>query len=408
MSHLLEDAYRKQGMLYGKLLSLGFDNQLRAVAENLTRDVVYSSEIEGIKLNVDEVRSSIARKLGLDNVNNTATSRYVDSVVSVMLEAISGYDRLLTKEMLCNWQAALFPAGSSEGIRIEVGKYRTNEEHIVSGMFGREKIHYIAPGPERLEHEMQQFIEWFNAPDDIGTIVRSAIAHLWFVSIHPFEDGNGRLARILSEILLARGERSDKLFYNVSSQINRDKKHYYNLLEKTQRGDGDVTDWVVWYVSILISAIEDADSAVSTVLNKSHFWQRAAVIPMNERQIRMLNLFLDGYEAKITSKTWASLAGCSKDTAIRDIQFLVANGVLCEVLPGAKRPNYAIIYDADDITHFFSNVALTPSEGKMYLTALYRGATPVRERVLPLDAELYARGDMSLSNLINKYFSYLL
>ncbi len=200
VSLLQEKVFRMQGLLYGRLSSLGFDSKLRAMAENLTYDVVYSSEIEGIRLNVDQVRSSIARKLGIENVKYTAPSHYVNSVVGVMLEAVQHYDMLLSKEKLCAWQAAFFPTGYSEGGQIEVGKYRTNEEHIVSGMFGREKIHYIAPSPDRVEEEMQKFLTWFDKDEPVSSVIRSAIAHFWFVSIHPFEDGNGRLARILSDM----------------------------------------------------------------------------------------------------------------------------------------------------------------------------------------------------------------
>ena len=403
---LLDDVCRKQGLLYGRLSSLGFDSKLKAMTENLTYDVVYSSEIEGIKLNVDEVRSSIARKLGIENVKYTAPSHYVDSIVSVMLDAMEHYDQELTKEKLCAWQAAFFPSGYSDGSQIEVGRYRTHEEHIVSGMFGREKIHYIAPSPNRIEKEMEQFFGWFNTEQPMSIVIRSAIVHLWFVSIHPFEDGNGRLARILSDMMLARGDKSEFRFYNVSSQINKDKKHYYAILEKTQRGDGDITEWIIWYVKTINASLEEAEAIVSTILNKSFFWQKVSGIPMTERQTQMLNLFLDGYEAKITSKTWADLAKCSKDTAIRDIQDLVEKNILCEDAPGAKRPSYSIVYDTEDITAFFTEVTIMYENEVPYLTALYKGKEQVHERMLPLDAERYGRGDLPLRNLLNKYCSY--
>ncbi len=310
VSTLQEVVFRKQGLLYGRLDSLGFNSKLRAMAENLTHDVVYSSEIEGIKLNVDQVRSSIARRLGIENVKYTAPSHYVDSVVNVMIDAVRHYDQPLSKEKLCAWQAAFFPTGYSEGSQIEIGEYRTNEEHIVSGMFGREKIHYIAPSPDCVEAEMQKFITWFDGEEPVSSVIRSAIAHFWFVSIHPFEDGNGRLARILSDMLLARGEQSDFRFYNVSSQINKDKNHYYDILERMQHGDGDITEWLVWYMQKLVAALDEAETRVTTILNKSCFWQKASSIPMTERQIQIINLFLEGDEAKITSKTWASLAKC--------------------------------------------------------------------------------------------------
>lgn len=407
LTALLEEVNRKQGLLYGRLASLGFDSKLKAMAENLTYDVVYSSEIEGIRLNVDEVRSSIARKLGIENIKQTTPSHYIDSVVAAMLDAVNHYDQLLTKEKICAWQAAFFPTGFSEGSQIEVGRYRTNEEHIVSGMFGREKIHYIAPSPERVDEEMAHFLDWFNSQEKINSVIRSAIAHFWFVSIHPFEDGNGRLARILSDMLLARADKSEFRFYNISSQINKDKNHYYDILEKTQHGDGDITEWICWYAHTLSVALDEAENIVSTVLNKSFFWQKASSIPLSRRQTDMLNLFLDGYEAKITSKTWASLAKCSKDTAIRDIQDLVDKDILREDIPGAKRPSYSIIYDQEDITAFFSEISIEQQNGNQYIKALYKGKLQVCERILPLDAERFEKGDLPLENLLAKYCSYL-
>ena len=407
LTALLEDVNRKQGLLYGRLASLGFDSKLKAMAENLTHDVVYSSEIEGIRLNADEVRSSIARKLGMENIRQVAPSHYIDSVVAVMLDAVNHYDQPLTKEKICAWQAAFFPTGFSEGSPIEVGQYRTNEEHIVSGMFGREKIHYIAPSPERVDEEMAHFLDWFNRQENVNSVIRSAIAHFWFVCIHPFEDGNGRLARILSDMLLARTDKSEFRFYNISSQINKDKKRYYDMLEKTQHGDGDLTEWIGWYARTLSVALDEAENIVSTTLNKSFFWQKVSSVPLSQRQTDMLNLFLDGYEAKITSKTWASLAHCSKDTAIRDIQDLVEKEILREDIPGAKRPSYSIIYDPEDITAFFSEIRIGRQDGVPFLKARYKGQRPVCERILPLDAERFEKGDLPLANLLSKYCSYL-
>lgn len=398
----LEDASRKQGLLYGRLSALGFDSQLSTMAENLTADLVHSSEIEGIRLNADEVRSSIARRLGIQNVKFTAPSHYVDSVVAVLMDAVEHFDRPLSKSILCGWQAAFFPSGYSEGSKIEVGQYRTHEEHIVSGMFGRERVHYIAPSPERVETEMSRFIQWFNSDEASPFIIRSAIAHLWFVSIHPFEDGNGRLARILSDMMLARGDNSRFRFYNVSSEINRDKRHYYEVLERTQHGDGDITEWLIWYVKTLSAALDSANELVSGTLNKTKFWQRLAPVQLNERQHATLNRFLGGYEAKITSKNWALMNHCSKDTAIRDIQDLVAKQVLREDVPGAKRPSYSIVYDQDDLTQVFSDIRIDDS----WLSAVYKGK-PVREHLLALDAARYEKGELTLRNLLDKYCSYL-
>lgn len=355
ISLLIEEASRKQGLLFGRLSGLGFDSKLKAMAENMTKDVVFSSEIEGIKLNADEVRSSIARKLGIDNVKYTAPSHYIDSVVAVMLDAVEHYDQPLTKEKLCGWQSAFFPSGYSEGSQIEVGQYRTHEEHIVSGMFGREKVHYIAPSPSRIEDEMDGFLAWFNQEHTTSSIIASAIAHFWFVSIHPFEDGNGRLARILSDMLLARGDKSELRFYNISSEINKDKKHYYEMLERAQKGDSDLTEWITWYAKTLIEALNEANNLVSTTLNKSFFWQN----------------------------------------------------ILREDVPGAKRPSYSIIYDSEQISGYFSNVRITEEAGRYHLKATFKERQNVEELILPLDAERYNLGELTLENLLNKYCSYL-
>lgn len=254
---------------------------------------------------------------------------------------------------------------------------------------------------------MAQFIDWFNSQENVNSVIRSAIAHFWFVSIHPFEDGNGRLARILSDMLLARADKSEFRFYNISSQINKDKNHYYDILEKAQHGDGDITEWICWYANTLSAALDEAENIVSTILNKSFFWQKTSFIPLSQRQTDILNLFLDGYEAKITSKTWATLAKCSKDTAIRDIQDLVEKDILREDIPGAKRPSYSIIYDPEDITAFFSEISVEEKNGNKYIKALYKGKIHVRERILPLDAKRFENGNLPLENLLAKYCSYL-
>lgn len=405
---LTELASRKIGLLYGRLNNLGFDNKLQAMAENLTHDVVQSSEIEGVSLNTEEVRSSIARHLGIDNVKYTAPSHYVESVVKVMLDAVEHYMQPLTKETLCRWQSAFFPTGYSDGFPVEVGCYRTHEEHIVSGIFGRERIHYIAPAPQLVENEMTKFIQWFNQPPSTSCIVQSGIAHLWFVSIHPFEDGNGRLARILSDILLAKSDKNEFRFYNISAEINRNKKQYYNILEQTQHGNGDITAWLTWYIKTLIASVEEAETSVNSILNKSFFWQRNASVIMTDRQTQVINQFLDGYEAKITSKTWAALGNCSKDTAIRDIQDLVTKGVLREEIPGAKRPCYSIVYDPEDLTSWFSDTRIEEENGTFYLLTTYKGKQKVRNRLLRLDAERYMKGNLSLQSLLNKYCAYLM
>lgn len=406
---LLDEVCREQGRLFGRLSGLGFDGQLKTMAENLVHDIVYSSEIEGIRLNVDEVRSSIARRLGIENVKNTQPSHYIDNVVAVMLDAMQNYDCPLSAETLCAWQAAFFPTGFSEGSQIEVGKYRTHEEHIVSGYLGRERVHYVAPSPERVPMEMDKFIAWFNRDENVSPVIRSAVAHLWFVSIHPFEDGNGRLARILADMMLARGDKSRFRFYNIATEINRDKKHYYDILEQTQRGDGNITEWIAWYLSTLLSAIRNAAMAVNAVLNKSLFWLQASSIPMSERQTQTLNKFLDGYEAKITTKNWATINKCSTDTANRDIQDLVSKGVLQEDVPGAKRPSYSIVNanTPNNLTSLFKDITVTTDETGSYLNAIFKDSINIRECILKLDAERYNTGDLPLEHLLSKYCSYL-
>lgn len=404
---LLDKVCRKQGLLYGRLADIGFNDQLEAMANSITKEVMGSSEIEGIRLNMDEVRSSVARRLGIEQVKATSPSHYVESVVAVMLDAINHYDQPLTHEKLCAWQSAFFPTGFSEGVSIEVGAYRTHEEHIVSGMMGREKVHYVAPPPQQVKQEMEQFLAWFNSNPPISAVVRAAIAHLWFVSIHPFEDGNGRLARILSDMMLARGDKNRLRFYNLSSEINRHKSHYYNLLERTQHGNGDITEWVEWMITMLGAALDDAQTAVGRVLHKSIFWKRAAQVNLNERQTQMLNLFLDGYEAKITTKNWASLAKCSTDTALRDLQQLTRQGLIAENVKGAKRPSYSIVFTPNDRTRLFSEIAVTEENGTHYLTARYQGTTQVRERITTLDAELYGKGQLPVAHLLDKYCAFV-
>lgn len=404
---VVEEVGRRQGLLIGRLRDVGFDERLRAVAENMVEDVASSSEIEGIRLNTDELRSSIAHRLGLEQVRYTAPSHYIDSVVGVMLAAVGDPWQELTDERLCAWQSAFFPFGVSEGSRIEVGRYRTHAEHIVSGVLGRERVHYVAPAPERVGEEMSRFLRWFNARGEDASVVRSAVAHLWFVAIHPFEDGNGRLARILSDMLLARADGSEGRLYNVAAQINKHKRQYYDILERTTTGDGDLTEWILWHARMLLAALADAEAMVSVVLSKSFFWRRVAAVPLSERQATVLNLFLDGYEAKITTKTWARLARCSKDTALRDIQQLAARGILREDVPGAKRPSYSIVYTDADLVPLFSDVRVVSEGNEYFLTAVCRGVRPVRERVSELDAERYAAGDLPLASLLGKYASFI-
>ena len=339
---LLEKACRAQGALSGRLRSLGFDDQLKRLAENAIVDVLRSSEIEGIAFNMDQVRSSVAKRLGIEMDSRRAPSRSIDAVVEVTLFAMEHYDTKVTHEILWGWQSAFFEGRFSKGSRIEVGKYRTCEEQVVSGMYGREKVHYEAPAPERILGEMEKFIEWFNGYDGKPWIIRSAIAHFWFVSIHPFEDGNGRLARILGDMQLSRGEQSNARFYSMSSQINNDRKEYYRILKLTQSGNGDITQWLVWFLNTLLISLNDAESQIDGVFAKTRFWNAFAGTALSERQKEILNIYLDGYEGKINSRNWAHLGKCSSDTANRDLADLCTKGLLVCDDPDAKRRTYRL------------------------------------------------------------------
>ncbi len=342
VSPLIEDASRNIGRLYGRLEMLGFETQLQAVAENISEDLIRSSEIEGVSLNTDEVRSSVARHLGIESMlaDDKMPSRAIDSLVNVIMDATQHYNEPISKERLCAWQAALFESGFAGGVKVEVGRYRSCKEQIVSGAFGRERIHYVAPAPERVEDEMDDFIEWFNKTDCQSQIIRSAIAHFWFVCIHPFEDGNGRLSRLLAEICLARGDKSKMRFYSIAASINKDKKKYYDILETVQKGNGDITIWLVWYVQTLLKAVETAGNHLSNTLHKTLYWNHFEGLHVSDRQRRVLNIFLDGYDAKISSHSWSKLAKCSSDTALRDLQDLAMKGMLVIDDPDAKRFSY--------------------------------------------------------------------
>ncbi|MCC8113923.1 MAG: Fic family protein [Bacteroidales bacterium] len=409
ISPMLDEALRLQSALYGRLSTLGWEDRLKSTAQNIADDLMQSSEIEGLKLNADIVRSSVARRLGLDYKNTEGETHYIDGLVEVMMDATEHYSEPLTKDRLCAWQGAYFPTGRSGGIPIKVGQYRTNEEVVVSGFMGREKVHFRAPAPEQVDAEMETFLNWCNETDALSPIAKSAIAHLWFVTIHPFEDGNGRLARIIGDIFLSRSAANPFRFYNISTYINRDKRHYYAVMEQTQNGTMDITAWMAWYVNTLIKAIKGAQSIVSQVLNKAFFWQNAAGIPLSQRQVDTLNLFLDGYEAKITSKAWAAINKCSKDTAIRDIQDLLAKGLLLIDIPDAKRPSYSLCYtkEIEFLLKDCTEVSIQSNGESTILSGYYQGKR-FEESISPLDAERYHHGDLPIQNILQKYCTYLL
>lgn len=327
----LAEVRHQQGRLLGKMETLGFDLRSEASLVVLTADVVNSSAIEGEQLDPHEVRSSIARKLGLDVAGLPLPSRNVDGVVEMMLDATQQFQQPLTADRLYGWHAALFPTGHSGIHKIDVGKWRTDEAgpmQVVSGAIGKERVHFQAPTADRLAEEMDEFIVWFNGSTENDPVLKAALAHFWFVTIHPFEDGNGRIARAIADMSLARADGSKDRFYSMSSQIEAERKDYYRQLELAQRGDHDVSAWLAWFVGCLSRAIDSSDERLSGVLNKARIWQRLQSRPVNERQRVVINRMFDGFEGFLSTSKYAKLAKCSTDTALRDIRELLDRGVL--------------------------------------------------------------------------------
>lgn len=348
LSKLLTTVRYKQGRLLGKMEGLGFSLKEEATLQTLTQDVLKSSEIEGEILNPDQVRSSIARRLGMEVAGLIPSDRNVDGVVEMMLDATQRYNSELSEERLFGWHAALFPTGRSGMYKIVVGNWRNNTKddpmQVVSGAMGREVVHYQAPDSEILGKEMQQFINWFNAMMDIDPVLKAGLAHLWFVTIHPFDDGNGRIARALTDMQLARADESSQRFYSMSSQIRAERNAYYNMLEKTQKGGLDVTDWLEWFLSCYDRALSNTDQTLATVIQKAKFWENPTTENINERQKLMLNKLLDGFEGKLSSSKWAKIAKCSQDTAGRDIAGLIERGLLVKESAGGRSTSYALNY----------------------------------------------------------------
>lgn len=336
ISMLLAKVNKEAGYLAGRLSTIGFDAQLGALVEIVTHDIVSSSEIEGISLATEEVRSSVARRLGVDIPRSRDSSRYIDGIVEMMLDAVSLYDKPLTADRLFGWHNCLFPSGRSGYTIIDVAKYRSGEMKVVSGTFGREKVHYEAPSPDRVPAEMDRFLAWFNAPDTPKTYLKSAIAHLWFVCIHPFDDGNGRIGRAIADMALSDADGTRMRFFSMSKQISADRKSYYDVLERTQKSDSNITAWLEWYLGCMSRAIASSDEILSRVLNKAVFWRNHADVTFSEREKAVLNIYLDGHIGKVTTKNWAKLSKVSLDTAARDIKHLVETGVL-EPQPGRVR-----------------------------------------------------------------------
>jgi Fic family protein len=334
-----------QGRLIGHMEALGFKLQQEAVLETLTTDVMKTSEIEGEKLNAEQVRSSLARRLGMDIGAFKAADRHVEGVVEMMLDATRHYDRPLTEERLFDWHAALFPTGRSGMIKIHAGAWRddrTGPMQVVSGPIGKESVHYQAPKADRLAREMRSFLGWFEGGTAIDPVLRAGLAHLWFVTIHPFDDGNGRIARAIADMALARSENSPQRFYSMSAQIRHERKAYYEILERTQKGAMDVTPWMAWFLGCLGRAIDGAQVTLRAVLDKARFWERLTNMQLNDRQRLVINRLLDGFEGKLTTSKYGKLAKCSQDTAHRDILALVDRGVLVRNPEGGRSTSYSL------------------------------------------------------------------
>jgi len=341
----LAQVHLAQGHLMGRMHDLGLDLRDQAALRVLTEDVLKTSEIEGETLSPGSVRSSIARRLGVDIGALAPADRHVDGLVDMVLDATRQHATALTTQRLFGWHAALFPTGYSGLNQIRVGQWRNDAQgpmQVVSGPVHRQSVHFEAPAADRLDVEMGGFLSWFNGNNQDDLVIKAGLAHLWFVTIHPFEDGNGRMARAVSDMALARAEQSTQRFYSLSAQMQRERKDYYDLLEATQKGGLEVTAWLMWFLGCLLRAIQGADETMDQILSKARFWQRWAGLPFNERQIKLLNRLLDGFDGKLTSSKWAAIAKCSQDTALRDINDLLARGALQKTAASGRSTSYEL------------------------------------------------------------------
>ena len=346
---ILSKVKLSQGLLLGKMKSLGFNLQEEAVLNVLSQDVLKSSEIEGEILDKEQVRSSIARRLGLNIGGGIHVERNVEGIVEMMLDATQHYSEPLTKDRLIGWHSSLFPTGFSGMFKINVGQFRNDENgpmQVVSGAIGKEKVHYQAPDASCLESEINNFLEWLNTQTATDCVLKTGIAHLWFVTLHPFDDGNGRIGRAITDMLLARSENTNRRFYCMSAQIRKERKEYYNILEKTQKGSLDITDWLVWFLECLLRAIENTEETLASIFIKASFWQKFTDITLNERQKKIINKLLGDFEGKLTSSKWAKLCKCSQDSANRDILDLVEKNILTKVAAG-RSTNYILNLNND-------------------------------------------------------------
>lgn len=349
-TQLLGRVRNLQGKLVGKMETIGFQLKSEAYLKTITLDVLKSSEIEGENLNMDEVRSSVARHLNMDISGLVPSDRNVDGIVQVLLDATTKNEHPLTKERLCEWHKALFPEGKSGQFEITVGDYRKDDKgrmQVVSGALGYERVHFEAPHSNRLEKEMEVFLKWYNGVQRIDLVEKSAIAHLWFITLHPFDDGNGRLARALTDLLLSRADNSDQRFYSMSAQIRLERKNYYYQLEKAQRGDLEITSWMYWFLECLEKSLVSTHETLNSVLQKANFWNLNKGVVLNERQSKMLNKLLGDFDGKLTSSKWAKMMKCSPDSALRDIQDLIQKGLLEKENSGGRSTNYSIVLRND-------------------------------------------------------------
>ncbi len=341
----LAEVSRAQGLLLGRMGEIGLGLRAQASLDSLTSEVVKTSEIEGETLDVASVRSSIARRLGVDIGALAPIDRHVEGVVDMALDATERCANPLTSLRLFGWHAALFPTGYSGLSRLTVGAWRDDASgpmQVVSGAYGHTRVHFQAPPAKRLEAEMDDLLAWVNRATAEPPLIKAALGHLWFVTIHPFDDGNGRIARAVGDLLLARADGSPQRFYSLSAQIQRERSAYYDILERTQKGTMDVTPWLAWFLTALHRAIDQAQTSLDRVLVTSRFWRHWAMTPMNERQVKLLNKLLDGFEGKLTSRKWALIGKCSPDTALRDINDLVARGVLRRTEAGGRSTAYKV------------------------------------------------------------------
>jgi Fic family protein len=345
LANLLAEIRHRQGKMLGRMEALGFSVRAEATLDNLTLEVVKSSEIEGEILDINQVRSSIARRLGMEIGGLVSSDRHVDGVVDMMLDATQNFEKPLSEERLYGWQAALFPTGRTGLSKISVGTWRTGENgpiQVISGAYGKEKVHFEAPEASRLSNEMAAFLNWFNAANDLDPVLKSAIAHFWFVTIHPFEDGNGRIARAIADMQLARADKTAQRFYSMSAQIRVERNDYYDILEQTQKGSLDITEWLEWFLKCLGRSFDQVEATLQQVHRKTKFWDAIGHIELNIRQQTMLNKLLDGFEGKLNTSKWAKMTKCSTDTALRDIQDLIAKQILVKEEAGGRSTSYVL------------------------------------------------------------------